>query len=109
MYKRQLFIGCILAVIAIRLNLNSVSQPMSLAAKLLVLGLPIIDTTTVVISRVRRGVSPLTGGRDHLSHRVAKLLEVRGTSGTKLTRYSVTTLGLAALGLSAIAVGIAGR
>jgi UDP-GlcNAc:undecaprenyl-phosphate GlcNAc-1-phosphate transferase len=76
--------------------------------KLLVLGLPIIDTTSVVISRLRRGVSPLTGGRDHLSHRVAKLLEARGAFGTKLTRYSVTTLGLVALGLSAIAVGIAG-
>ncbi len=104
-----LFIGCILAVIAIRLNLTSVSQPMSLAAKLFVLGLPIIDTTTVVISRLRRGVSPLTGGRDHLSHRVAKRFEAKGKSGTVLTRSSVTVLGLAALGLSAIAVGIAGR
>jgi UDP-GlcNAc:undecaprenyl-phosphate GlcNAc-1-phosphate transferase len=97
-----------LAVIAIRLNLNSVSQPVSLASKLLVLALPIIDTTTVVISRLRRGVSPLTGGRDHLSHRVAKLLESRGASGTKLTQNSVLALGLVSVAVSVIAVGIAG-
>ncbi|HEV2777073.1 MAG TPA: MraY family glycosyltransferase, partial [Solirubrobacteraceae bacterium] len=40
-----------------------------LAAALLV-GLVILDTTLVVISRRRRGVSLMTGGRDHLTHRL---------------------------------------
>ncbi len=102
-----LFIGCILAVIAIRLNLNSVSQPISLLAKLLILAVPIADTTTVVISRIRRGVSPLTGGRDHLSHRAARRLEARGVTGVKLTRISVGVLGASAVLLSLISLGIA--
>jgi UDP-GlcNAc:undecaprenyl-phosphate/decaprenyl-phosphate GlcNAc-1-phosphate transferase len=33
-------------------------------------GLPILDTTLVVISRYRRGVAILSGGRDHLTHRL---------------------------------------
>jgi UDP-GlcNAc:undecaprenyl-phosphate GlcNAc-1-phosphate transferase len=33
-------------------------------------GLPILDTTLVVISRLRRGAPILSGGRDHLTHRL---------------------------------------
>jgi UDP-GlcNAc:undecaprenyl-phosphate GlcNAc-1-phosphate transferase len=36
----------------------------------LLLALPILDTTTVVISRLRRGISIFQGGQDHLSHRL---------------------------------------
>jgi UDP-GlcNAc:undecaprenyl-phosphate GlcNAc-1-phosphate transferase len=39
----------------------------------LVLGLPIFDTTLVIISRWRRGVSPATAGKDHTSHRLVGL------------------------------------
>ena len=102
------FIGCILAVIAIRLNLLGVSQPASLMAKLLVLALPILDTTTVVISRLRRGVSPLTGGRDHLSHRIAARLENQSRSGEAVTRLTVGALvGIAIVG-GIISISIAG-
>ncbi|MFZ1398462.1 MAG: hypothetical protein WAS33_16280, partial [Candidatus Promineifilaceae bacterium] len=37
-----------------------------------ILGLPIFDTTLVVVSRLRRGVSPNTPGKDHLSHRLVQ-------------------------------------
>jgi UDP-GlcNAc:undecaprenyl-phosphate GlcNAc-1-phosphate transferase len=37
-------------------------------------GLAIFDTTLVVFSRIRRGVSVLTGGRDHLTHRLLAYL-----------------------------------
>lgn len=33
-------------------------------------GLPILDTTLVVVSRLRRGAPVLSGGRDHLTHRI---------------------------------------
>jgi hypothetical protein len=33
-------------------------------------GVVLLDTTLVSVSRTRRGVSLLTGGRDHLSHRL---------------------------------------
>lgn len=99
-----LFLGCILAVIAIRLNLSTVSQPISLVVKLLVLVLPIADTTTVVMSRIRRGVSPLTGGRDHLSHRVANFLQLKENDENKRTR--ATVFSLAAVGIVGSVVGV---
>jgi UDP-GlcNAc:undecaprenyl-phosphate GlcNAc-1-phosphate transferase len=37
-------------------------------------GLPALDTALVIISRLRRGVSVFSGGRDHLSHRLLALL-----------------------------------
>ena len=37
------------------------------------LGLPIFDMTLVVVSRLRRGLSPNTAGRDHTSHRLVRL------------------------------------
>jgi len=40
-------------------------------------GLPILDTTLVVTSRLRRGVQVFSGGRDHLTHR---LLEAVGST-----------------------------
>ncbi len=36
----------------------------------LFVGLPMLDTTLVSLSRWRRGVTLLTGGRDHLTHRI---------------------------------------
>ena len=39
-------------------------------------GVAVLDTTLVVVSRVRRGVGMFTGGRDHLTHR---LLDSLGT------------------------------
>ena len=63
-------LGMLIATIAMsacdRVGLGS-SAP--LAGGLLV-GLPILDTTLVSISRWRRQVSLLTGGRDHLTHRI---------------------------------------
>ena len=38
------------------------------------LALPIFDTTLVVVSRLRRGLNPLTAaGKDHTSHRLVML------------------------------------
>jgi len=33
-------------------------------------GIPLIDTISVMVRRISRGVSPMTGGRDHLHHRL---------------------------------------
>jgi UDP-GlcNAc:undecaprenyl-phosphate/decaprenyl-phosphate GlcNAc-1-phosphate transferase len=38
-----------------------------------IMGLPIFDMTLVVISRLRRGVSPNTPGKDHISHRLVEM------------------------------------
>jgi UDP-GlcNAc:undecaprenyl-phosphate GlcNAc-1-phosphate transferase len=64
-----LFLGVLIATLTIRLRPNTDSLWKSLVTPILLLAVPILDTTTVVISRIRRGVSPLQGGHDHLSHR----------------------------------------
>ena len=42
----------------------------AVAVGVVLVGLPALDTALVMISRRRRRVSLLTGGRDHLTHRV---------------------------------------
>ncbi len=46
--------------------------PMPFVVPLLVMAVPLADGITVVVSRIRRGVSPFTAGRDHLSHRLSR-------------------------------------
>ena len=65
-----LFLGVLIATLTIRLQPDTDSLWKSLATPILLLAVPILDTTTVIVSRIRRGVSPLQGGHDHLSHRL---------------------------------------
>ena len=68
-----LFLGVLLATLAIRLDPITQSRAISLSIPLLLLALPILDTTTVVISRLRSGVSIFQGGQDHLYHRLVNI------------------------------------
>jgi len=72
-----------------------------LAAALLV-GLVILDTTLVVISRRRRGVTLLTGGRDHLTHR---LLGIVGSPQRVAATLAIAQLSLCSIALSAAGMG----
>jgi UDP-GlcNAc:undecaprenyl-phosphate GlcNAc-1-phosphate transferase len=38
----------------------------------MLLAVPILDTCVAVFSRIKRGISPFTGGKDHLSHRLMR-------------------------------------
>ena len=67
-----LFLGVIIGVLTIELKPDVAPQWRSLVIPLLLMAVPILDTTTVVISRLSRGISPFTGGRDHLSHRLVR-------------------------------------
>jgi UDP-GlcNAc:undecaprenyl-phosphate GlcNAc-1-phosphate transferase len=64
---------------------------------LLILGVPIFDTTLVTISRSRRGLLPFaTPGKDHASHRLANL--GLGQRGAVLVLYGAgAVLGVIAL------------
>lgn len=72
----------------------------ALVVGIVLAGLPLLDTTLVVVSRTRRGVSVVTAGRDHLTHRLRTRL---GTA-----RRVALAVG-AAQGVLAIAVLIADR
>ena len=67
-----LFLGILVAVLTIRLDPGISPLFNSLAILPMLLAVPILDTCTVVFSRIRRGISPFTGGKDHLSHRLMR-------------------------------------
>jgi UDP-GlcNAc:undecaprenyl-phosphate GlcNAc-1-phosphate transferase len=67
-----LFLGVLIATITVRLNPETESRFASFAIPILLLAIPILDTTVAVLSRIRRGVSPFQGGKDHLSHRLIR-------------------------------------
>jgi UDP-GlcNAc:undecaprenyl-phosphate GlcNAc-1-phosphate transferase len=85
-----LFLGIIIAVLTIRLDPEVGPQSRALTIPLLLMAVPILDTTTVVISRLSRGISPFTGGRDHLSHRL-----MRKGLGRKATAYVLWAMAAA--------------
>ncbi len=66
----SLFLGFLLAVLALQLRFPANSNFVTWMVPLFVLGLPLFDLTLVIISRLHRGVSPNTPGRDHTSHRL---------------------------------------
>jgi UDP-GlcNAc:undecaprenyl-phosphate GlcNAc-1-phosphate transferase len=72
-----------------------------LAAGLLA-ALPMLDTTLVMLSRTRRGVSILTGGRDHLTHR---LLGQLGSPLAVAVALACAQLALLALALAGQGIG----
>src|SRR5512135_2584075 len=82
----SLFLGFVLAAVGIKLRFPA-AYIYTWFIPIMVLGLPIFDTSLVFISRLRRGLNPLTHpGTDHLSHR----LVARGMS----KREAVLTLYL---------------
>jgi UDP-GlcNAc:undecaprenyl-phosphate GlcNAc-1-phosphate transferase len=93
----SLFIGFMMAYLGLKMR-TTVTEIPQLFAPVVVLGVAVLDTVMVVVSRLRRGVSPFTGGQDHLSHRLRRL----GLS----VRRAVTTLLLASITLGVLAVGL---
>jgi UDP-GlcNAc:undecaprenyl-phosphate GlcNAc-1-phosphate transferase len=83
------------------------------------IGLPALDTTLVVVSRLRRGAGVFTGGRDHLTHRLRTKIgsargvaTILGSSQALLSICGALLVGadksLAALGaICLIAIGVA--
>jgi len=90
-----LFLGIIVSVLTIRLNPGISSLWNSIALLPMLLAVPILDTCIAVFSRIKRGISPFTGGKDHLSHRL-----VRKGFSRQSTAYSLW-------GTQAIFVGMA--
>jgi UDP-GlcNAc:undecaprenyl-phosphate GlcNAc-1-phosphate transferase len=97
-------LGFILAALTLVLSNQAASNVgLAILAPLLVLGLPIFDTTLVTVVRRLEGRPVSQGGRDHTSHRLAML----GLS----ERWTVAVLwvvagGMAALGLVASRLGL---
>lgn len=84
------------ATIAAAGDANLGASALPFAAMLV--GLVILDTTLVVISRRRRGVPLLTGGRDHLTHR---LLAMTGSPQAVAATLATLQLALCTVALTA--------
>lgn len=70
----SLFIGFLMAVLGIKLRFPDNTPSVTWMVPVLVLGVPLFDTTLVFVSRLRRGVNPATtSGTDHVSHRLLRL------------------------------------
>ena len=69
----SLFLGFVLALLGLQLRFPENVTFVTWMVPVFVLGLPIFDMSLVVFSRLRRGVSPNTAGKDHTSHRLVDL------------------------------------
>ena len=67
-----LFLGLLIATLTVRFKPTTDNSVTSFAIPVLLLAIPILDTTVAVFSRLRRKVSPFQGGKDHLSHRLVR-------------------------------------
>ena len=85
-----LFLGVLIATLTVRFNPSTDNSIASFAIPVLLLAIPILDTTVAVFSRLRRKVSPFQGGQDHLSHRLVRAGLSRKVSA--ITLWSLTGL-----------------
>jgi UDP-GlcNAc:undecaprenyl-phosphate GlcNAc-1-phosphate transferase len=91
----SLFLGIIISVLTIRLSPGVVPTYKSLAIPVLLMAVPILDTTVAVTSRLYRGISPFQGGRDHLSHRLMRIGFNRKSTAISLWALAAFYAGLA--------------
>jgi UDP-GlcNAc:undecaprenyl-phosphate GlcNAc-1-phosphate transferase len=94
----SLFLGFVLALAAIDVS-PALRPPDSFAVPLILMALPVLDTATVTVARMRRGRPVSQGGKDHLSHR----LVARGMSPGAAVGVLVATE--AVVGLAAVLAG----
>lgn len=92
-----MFLGFLVATLALMLRVNPAPRAAPWLVPILILGVPIFDTTLVSVSRLSRGLIPFTSpGKDHTGHRLANC--GLGTRGAVLLMYA------ACLGLGSLAI-----
>jgi UDP-GlcNAc:undecaprenyl-phosphate GlcNAc-1-phosphate transferase len=69
----SLFLGFMLASLGIKLRFPGNIDSITWMVPVIVLGVPIFDMALVVFSRIRRGLHPVTPGKDHTSHRLVRM------------------------------------
>jgi len=67
------YLGFVLAALALAYTPPGLPQPSSWFVPILLLSVPIFDTTYVVLSRVHRGLPIYKAGQDHIYHRLIGL------------------------------------
>jgi len=98
-----MFLGFLMATLGLKIRPDGAPFPLTWLVPLLILAVPIFDTTLVSISRSRRGLLPFTSpGKDHTAHRLSNM--GLGHRGAVLALYAFGafcgTLALAVTRLS---------
>ncbi len=111
-------IGFLAAALAMATSRHAPAGNAGVLVGALLVALPIFDATLVSVSRTRRGVSLMTGGRDHLTHRI--LLAVRtprwvavvlavaqgALCGAGVVAYEMGEAAVAVVALGAFVLGV---
>ena len=66
----SMFLGFLLAVLSIARKTQASNVLATLGVPILIMLMPILDTSFVMVTRLLRGQSPILGGTDHTSHRL---------------------------------------
>lgn len=70
----SLLLGYLLAIMTLQLRFPQNANFVTWMVPVLIAGVPLFDLALVTVSRLRRGVNPLTtAGKDHTSHRLVRL------------------------------------
>ena len=78
-----MFLGFLMATLGLKIRPDGALFPLTWLVPVLILGVPIFDTTLVSISRARRGLLPFTSpGKDHTAHRLSNLPTAASVSYT---------------------------
>lgn len=101
-----MFLGFLMATLGLKIRPEA-QAPANWLVPLLILGVPVLDTTLVSVSRARRGLLPFTSpGKDHTAHRLSNL--GLGHRGAVLVLYSLAiAFGLLALRVPSLSAGAA--
>lgn len=102
-------IGFLLAALTVNLPVDEQLGWPVLPVAGMVLGVLVLDTMLVIVSRTHRGASLATGGRDHLTHRLRTKLRSAGAVALTLVlaQAAVAALAVAALHLGRTAIIVA--
>ena len=93
----SLFLGYIMSVITLLCRYNGgASSKITPLIPILMFGVPIYDTVSVIVVRLFRGMAPWKGDRNHFAHRLVKL--GMDEKAAAISSYFIAlTLGLVAL------------
>src|ERR1700683_1521991 len=91
-----MFLGFLMATLSLKIRPDA-QAPSNWLVPILILGVPVFDTTLVSISRARRGLLPFTSpGKDHSAHRLSNM--GLGHRNAVLVMYSLAVVfGLLAI------------
>ncbi len=86
-----MFLGFLMATLGLKIRPEGAPFPTSWVVPILILGVPVFDTSLISISRARRGLLPFTSpGKDHTAHRLSNW--GLGHRGAVLTLYCLAAL-----------------